>query len=270
MDNKQDDVGPAQVYEDYFVPGIHARWTPLFLEHAAPMEGERALDVACGTGLVARSLAPAVGTDGSVTGLDISPKMLAVARSLPAPEEPAIRWVQGDACDSLPDEKYELITCQQGFQFMDDGTAALASMRRALSAGGRVVMSVWKDLSHHPLYEALCEAEARYLGVPVADVSQPFSLGDRGALQSMLEETGFKRVEINEATRGVAFPVPDRFVALTILAAASIIPDTEMDDTARSELVEAVGREVAPLLAEYSDDETVGFPMHAHIARAYV
>jgi ubiquinone/menaquinone biosynthesis C-methylase UbiE len=76
---------PAELYEEYLVPGVHDRWTPLLLEHAKPQPGEHVLDLACGTGIVARRIAPLVGSEGLIVGVDISPDMLAVARTLPPP-----------------------------------------------------------------------------------------------------------------------------------------------------------------------------------------
>jgi SAM-dependent methyltransferase len=69
---------PAELYEEYLVPGVHDRWTPLLLEHAKPQPGEHVLDLACGTGVVARRIAPLVGSEGLIVGVDISPDMLAV------------------------------------------------------------------------------------------------------------------------------------------------------------------------------------------------
>ena len=90
-------ASPAEVYEAYLVPGIHARWTPVFLDHVKPQPGARILDVACGTGIVARNVAPLVGEEGAIVALDKSSDMLAVARGLPRPAGATIEWQEGDA-----------------------------------------------------------------------------------------------------------------------------------------------------------------------------
>ena len=69
-----------ELYERYLVPTIARLWAADLVERAAPKPGERVLDVACGTGIVARLAAAAMGT-GHVVGLDINEGMLAVARS---------------------------------------------------------------------------------------------------------------------------------------------------------------------------------------------
>ena len=71
---------PAEIYEQHMVPAIFVRWAPDLVEAAGVWAGDRALDVACGTGVVTRLLAERVGPAGTVVGLDINPEMLAVAR----------------------------------------------------------------------------------------------------------------------------------------------------------------------------------------------
>jgi ubiquinone/menaquinone biosynthesis C-methylase UbiE len=150
----------------------------VLLEYAAPQPGERVLDVACGTGSVARHAAPLVGADGKVIGLDLNPGMLAVARALPAPPGATIEWLEGNATSlALPDDAFELVLCQQGLQFFPDRGAALREMRRVLAEGGRVAISVWQALPRHPVYEALFEATAPHLGANIAAIDLSFHYG---------------------------------------------------------------------------------------------
>src|SRR5262245_10419783 len=99
---------PAETYEHYCGPTIADPWTRVFLEYAAPQPGERALDVVCGTGSVARHVAPMVGAVGKVVALDISHAMLAVARALPAPAGATIAWLEGHATSlALSDDVFD-------------------------------------------------------------------------------------------------------------------------------------------------------------------
>ena len=93
------------------------------------------MDVACGTGSVARHVAPLVGAEGKVVALDISPEMLAVARGLPAPAGATIEWREGNAIAlTVPDDAFDLVLCQQGLQFFSDRAAAVREMRRATTS----------------------------------------------------------------------------------------------------------------------------------------
>jgi ubiquinone/menaquinone biosynthesis C-methylase UbiE len=117
----QHSLNPAETYEHYLGPTIADPWTRVLLEYAAPQPGERVLDVACGTGSVARHVAPLVGAAGQVVALDISPAMLAVARALPAPAGAPVAWLEGNAIRlDLSENAFELVLCQQGLQFFPD------------------------------------------------------------------------------------------------------------------------------------------------------
>ena len=73
----------AEIYEHHMVPAIFGPWAEDLLALATPQPGERVLDVACGTGVVARLVAQRVGPSGTVVGFDLNPGMLTVARTLP-------------------------------------------------------------------------------------------------------------------------------------------------------------------------------------------
>jgi ubiquinone/menaquinone biosynthesis C-methylase UbiE len=268
---QQQSPNPAEAYEQYLGPAISDPWTRVLLEYAAPQIGERALDVACGAGSVARHVAPLVGAEGRVVALDISPEMLAVARALPAPTGATIEWREGDAIALvLPDDAFDLVLCQQGLQFFSDRAASLREMRRVLTDGGRVVLSVWQALQRHPVYEALFEATTRHLGAATSDVALSFSLSDAEELRALLRDAGFQRVEITPRSLDIHLPSPARFVELTVLGAAATIPAfAQLDTAARSALVETVSHEIEAVAQRYREGDTLTFPMSTHIAVAY-
>src|SRR6266511_3642426 len=91
----------ADIYKREVAAAVVGPWGPRVVELAALRPGLRVLDVACGTGLVARLAAEAVGVHGRVAALELNPAMLAVASELPAVEGAPIEWVEGDA-QALP------------------------------------------------------------------------------------------------------------------------------------------------------------------------
>jgi ubiquinone/menaquinone biosynthesis C-methylase UbiE len=152
---------PAETYESYMVPVLFAPSAERLIELARLRAGERVLDVGCGTGIVARRAAPRVGTDGRVTGLDLSPGMLAVARSVALRERLSIDWREGRA-EGLPfaDGEFDVVLCQYALMFFVNPLVALNEMRRVLADGGRAVIAVWQSLDAHAFYQLLDRASS--------------------------------------------------------------------------------------------------------------
>ena len=132
--------------------------------------GDRVLDVACGTGVVARAAAERVGRGGRVVGVDINPGMIAVARSLPAATTGApIQWHERSALDlQLTDVSFDVVVCQQGLQFFPDKAIALKEMRRVLDHGGRIAVSVWDSNTFGPYVSAVSKALVKFVGDEIA------------------------------------------------------------------------------------------------------
>lgn len=270
--NQSQPSNPAETYEHYFVPAMFVPWAAILLGHARPQPGERVLDVASGTGIVARQVAPLVGSEGQVIALDMSPAMLAVARTLPAPAGATIDWQEGDALAlPFPQGSFDLVLCQQGLQFVPDRAGAVREMRRVLTPGGRVLVIVLQALQRHPAFEALGEAVARQLGLSVSAVMTPFSLPDADELRTLFTAAGFQHVEVRPESTVVRFPEPQRWVQFAVISMAAAVPTfAQMDAPTRAALIAAVGREVAPILETYHEDEVITFPMFSHLAMASI
>lgn len=262
---------PAELFEEFFGPSIFTPWTQVLLDYARPRLGERVLDLACATGIVARQVSPTVGRGGEVVGVDVSPDMLEVARERAISEGVSVEWREEDASDlELPDDTFDLVLCQQGLQFFDDPAAALQETERVLVDGGRVALNVWQPLEHHPVYEPLLEAEARHLEVDLADVATPFVFGDDERLYTLLREAGFDRIQIAERTLDVRFDDPETFVALTVMAGAAVVPEMATDNAEeRAALIEAVADDCEKVLAEHRNGDSLRFPTPNYVATAH-
>lgn len=258
---------PAEAYEQYMVPAMFGPWATILVSSASPQPGERVLDLACGTGVVARRIAPQVAPDGQVDALDINPAMLEVARATATREGVSIAFHQGDM-EQLPfsDEVYDLVTCQQGLQFVHDRAAAVREMYRVV-AGGRVVVSCWSALENNPAMAALAPVVEHHTGVPA--LHAPSSLGDREELRSLFDQAGFSNVEIDEARYTARFPQPERFVEMTIGSLfAAIRPLQQIPPDERERMTAALRVDMHSAVEAFTKDGEILSPLHAHIARA--
>jgi ubiquinone/menaquinone biosynthesis C-methylase UbiE len=262
---------PAEMYEAFYGPAIFEPCTRILVEHAAPRVGEAALDLACGTGQVARRVAPLVGEQGRVTGLDLNPGMLAVARKLTPPQGAAIDWREGDAVEpDLPDAAFDLVLCQHGLQFFPDRAAALRHVRRVLRPGGRLALAVWRGLDRHPVFRALAEAEAPHLlplGMTFEDLAAPFSLGDAAELRALLADAGFTSVELADRSIEARFPA-HRFIQNMELAYAAVIPKFAEDRSAFDAYLETVAGATAEIVQRHTRGDHVTIPMRMHVVVA--
>jgi len=258
------DGDAAELYERVVLRYILAPWVPRLLDVADLRAGENVLDVACGTGGVARAAASRVGAAGRVTGLDLNARMLAVARSLPAPAGAAITWIERNALDTaLPDRSFDVVLCQQGLQFFPDKTLALREMRRVLVPRGRLAISVWRSSGVYNC--AVGKALEQHVGREVAarfcasrDVP-----GDED-LRRFAADAGFQGVTLHVQKMTVRLPSPHDFV-LAHLAATPVASDIKaMPDAARV----ALGHGAARLLAAYHEGAGVAFPEEVNVVTA--
>ncbi len=257
--------GP-ELYERYLVPSVFGRWAVDLVKLAAPKLGERVLDVACGTGIVARLAAQDVGVMGKVVGLDLNPGMLTVARSASTGIE-NIEWREGNATAMpLSDKTFDLVFCQQGLQFFPDRLASSKEMHRVLVPGGRLAVSVWSSIGNSPGFSLLAEALENHIGSEAAALTRlPFSLASEGELRSLTERAGFRNVKIHPATKRLIFPSSDEFVKRYVAATplASIVA------RAGSKSQQALLENMSKALQSHVNPDGLAFPIETHFVVAY-
>lgn len=202
---------PSINYERFFVPAIGEPLATDLIDRASLRQGERVLDVACGTGIVARLASQETGVDGTVAGLDVNPDMLEVARSTSPPDTP-IEWHQASAeAMPLPDASFDVVLCQMGLQFMPDKPAALREMGRVLAPGGRLILNLPGPTPR--IMAVMEEAFARHLGAEVAGfVNLVFSLHGTEEIQNLVSGAGFHDVSVQSDTRSLRLPAPEEFL----------------------------------------------------------
>jgi ubiquinone/menaquinone biosynthesis C-methylase UbiE len=260
-------VSVPRAYDEYLVPRLFTPWARVLLDSLMLAPGERVLDVACGPGVVTRMAAERVGPAGRVTGADISPPMLEIARGKPAPANAApIDYLESPAAPlAVPDHAYDVVTCQHGFQFFPDRPAAATEIRRALKPGRRVGIAVWGPISECVHFSTLHTALLEHVPRDLADLLLlPFGWSSPEDLNQLLVDAGFQDVRID------GWELPLTFEAGPAQAAASITGTplgpglAEQPEATR----EALRRDLESRFALYTRDGAVHSKMSANIATA--
>jgi SAM-dependent methyltransferase len=261
-------ANPAIGYERDMVPHVFGPCAQLLLSRLRPQPGERVLDAACGTGVVARGAARAVGVEGQVVGLDMNPSMLEVAEGVAAEEGVQVEWRLGRFEElPFPDGSFDLALCQHGLQFSPDRPAALGELHRVLRPGGRLGICTWQELERHPYLRSLNEVVERHTGIPALEA--PFSLHDAAELRALLGGADFDEVRIEEETILARFPDADDYLSREADTIVAAIPSLQhLDDEAREGLRTTIVAGMAEAAASVREDDHVVFPFHALVVTA--
>jgi ubiquinone/menaquinone biosynthesis C-methylase UbiE len=255
--------GGAEAYEQYLVPLFFSPGAQALIDLVSLQSGERVLDLACGTGIVARSAAARVGLHGRVVGLDLNENMLAVAQELSSDLLPEIEWRQGNAHDiPFPDASFDVVFCQQGLQFFRDRPAALREIRRVLASDGRLGLNVLRSVQHNPAYELLAGALERHVS-PEAGIMMrsPFPELRSGDLRALLAAAGFREVRLLIGIGPVRFPSVREFLRRE----AESSPLAGELDSLEDGLSELLIHDLEEALRAYRDDDGVIFPTETHL-----
>lgn len=250
----------AVVYEQKFVPALFGYWPTIVADAASIAPGDRVVDVACGTGILAREAAKRVGQTGLVTGLDINEGMLAVAGRV-APE---ISWRQGDAA-ALPfdDESFDVVCSQFALMYFPEREAALREMWRVLAPRGRLAVAVWASFERAKGYEMLTDMAARRTNETAAAILKaPFVLGDPEQLLEILHAADIKGIEHRILNGWVRFPSVEAFLNAEVKG--SPLDDVLSEDEYQSLLEEAK----SGLAVFRNGDGSLAMPIGAQIVTA--
>jgi ubiquinone/menaquinone biosynthesis C-methylase UbiE len=259
-DRGQVSASAAEVYDRFFVPALFQQWAGRVADAARILPGHRALDVACGTGVLARTLNERVGAGGSVVGLDVNPGMLAVARRT----QPDIEWREGRA-ESLPFDSasFDAVASQFGLMFFENKRTALAEMMRVLRRGGHLAVAVWDRLENAPGYAAVTSLLERLFGSEAAEALRtPFALGNRESLLAIFHQAGVRQPQLSTVD-GTA-----RFQSMRSWIYTEIKGWTLADRIDEDGFERLLAQAQRPLHRFVAADGSVCFPARAHIVTA--
>lgn len=255
----QEQISAAMAYEELFVPAIFRQWARRVLDAAGVQTGDRVLDVACGTGILAREAAERMGSSEAIVGLDLAAGMLAVAERL----APSIEWHQGSAEHiPFPDGSFDAVVSQFGLMFFTDRVKALREMHRVLAPGGRLAIAVWDSLDRIPALAKELAILERIAGSEAAEpLRAPFVLGDPESLRALAREAEIDSADVT-THEGTA-----RFRSIRTLVEADLrgwlpLMGVNLPEDQIVEILDEADKE----LSEYSTtDGMMVFDMPAHI-----
>ncbi len=244
-----------RIYAQELVPPLFQPWVEPLLDAAAVGPGDDVLDVACGTGIVARMARKRVGPGGKVVGVDANAPMLAVARDT----GPDVEWREGNAM-ALPladGEAFDVVTCQQGLQFFPDRETAVREMFRALAPDGRLAVSTWRSDEEFSFLRELRRIAEHRLG-PIAD--RRHSFGEAGPLEQLLRDAGFRDVRSKSTTRTIHFADGVVFARLNTWALVGMSEGgKELSEDERTRMVDDIVTDSTELLRANSDESGLAY-----------
>ncbi len=252
----------AEAYEQMLVPALFKEWTQHLADAAGIRQGQHVLDVACGTGILARTVAGHVGSGGSVSGLDINPAMLAVAKQI----SPEIDWREGPA-EALPydDETFDAVISQFGLMLFSAPETALREMMRVLKREGQLVVAVFDSLENLPAYAAMADVYERLVGKAVGEALRfPFSMGETDVLASLFAAAGISTAAITSHEGMARFPSV-RNMVLSDVRGWFPFAQIHLDE----QTIEAVVQEAEKVLEPFrTADDTVEFRVPVRLITA--
>lgn len=250
----------AEIYESRFVPALFADWAPHVVDMGDVTPGQSVLDVACGTGIVARTAAERVGSAGRVVGVDLNEAMLTVAERAC----PGVELRQGDVT-ALPFENatFDVALCQMALMFFPDPTAAVREMGRVVKPLGTVVIMVPSSLDAQPAYRLLVDLAAQHAGPEaVAMLSAYWAAGDLDELLETVRSAGLE-VQSTRTRMGTArFESIDQFVAVEV-------ESTPVRDRLSDDEYDALRAEAKEVLEAFTTpDGRAEIPIEGHLVAA--
>ncbi|HEY7042834.1 MAG TPA: methyltransferase domain-containing protein [Nocardioidaceae bacterium] len=246
----------AELYEERFVPSLFAEWAPHLVDAAGVSPGQSVLDVACGTGIVARTAAARTTPGGRVVGVDLNEAMLMVARRV----APSLDWRRGDAAD-LPcgEGEFDAVLCQMALMFFPNRPAAMREMTRVTMAAGVVAVCVPAALDAQPAYGRFVDMVADRAGPDAASLLHTYwSCGRLDALHALFDAAGLVVTQSDTRTSTASFPSVDAFVATEVEST----PLVQRLSTQQYDTIKLDAREV---LVEYVKRDGLAVPLVGHI-----
>ncbi len=255
-------------YDRYMVPLIFAPYAADMARRAAALSPGAVLEIAAGSGVVTRALAPRLRSDASYTVTDLNQPMIDYAASQQPPDA-RITWRQADAL-GLPfeDASFDLVCCQFGAMFFPDRVRGYREARRVLKRGGHFLFSVWDRIEENVFADDVTNALARIFpnDPPRFMARTPHGYHDTALIRSELDDAGFSRVTIE--TRAEQSPAPSaRIVAVAYCQGTLLRSEIEAREPGK---LQSATDTVEAAIADKHGSGRISAKIQAHVIMASV
>jgi len=252
-------------YDRYMVPLIFAPYASQLADQAADLKPQSVLEIATGTGVVTRALAPKLSADSLYVASDLNPAMIDYAALQQGPDA-RISWRQADAM-ALPfaDGSFDLALCQFGAMFFPNRVIAYREARRVLKRGGYFLFNVWDRIEENVFADEVTQALALMFpdDPPRFMARTPHGYHDTSLIRSDLEAAGFSQITIE--TRAETSRAPSARLVATAYCHGTVLR-TEIEARGGT-LNEATDVATAALEAKHGSG-AVAAKIQAHVILA--
>jgi ubiquinone/menaquinone biosynthesis C-methylase UbiE len=268
-DVKKDWKEKACIYhEHYVIPRAGPfKSTGKLMEAAKLREGDKVLDIATGTGIVAMEALKKIGKNGKIVGIDISSGPLAIARKEMGNVE-NVEFIERDAEDlKFPDQSFDVAICQFALFFFPDTQKALSEIKRVLVRNGRIAISVHGSEENVPYFSSISTSILHHIpNIRPAGTPNPYRFGKSDALKAELEKCDLKNIDIKSYTYTYNAGTFDDYWKEFMLSAANVIRNRlESMDASILEKIRSESKEKAE---KYLKGDAIEFPWQVLVASA--
>ena len=251
----------AETYELQRVPAIFGPMAEATLDAITLPACRKVLDVACGTGAMTRAVAARLSTPCHLTGCDLNPAMIEVARASTPEGLHTFDWIAASA-DSMPldDGSVDLAFCQHGLQFFPDKPAALGEINRVLRTGGRVVITCWRSIPR--FFEVVAGILGRHLGEAAAATSvKPFIWNDADEIAALIRDAGFECGPPDTLRVARRLPADPETMRAELLST----PNEPVLRAAGDKVIDAIVSKILEGVAHFREGDMLVMPQEAHL-----
>jgi ubiquinone/menaquinone biosynthesis C-methylase UbiE len=242
-------AGEAWVDRQESLDRLFEPFERLLADVAAERNGQRVLDVGCGTGATTLAVARRLGAAAACTGVDISEPMIALARERAARERLNARFVCADAqTHAFPAQSFDLIVSRFGVMFFEDPHAAFANLHRAARADAHLELIAWRSAADNPFMTTAERAAASYLPtIPARRPDEPgqFAFADEKRVRAILEQADWRSIDIQPLDVACALPASELDAYVTKLGPLGRVLG-DADERTRVQVLTKVRQAFAP------------------------